>query len=150
MRIAVLATAVPFVPSPARRLAAELVSALERQGHAALLVNLPLPAGPLSVEHVLAFRALRLPNVYRAIALGFPACAVRHARKVVWLAMADTTPPAYGCYLRESEAVYAASTAAALRVKEECGAEAGVLVPPGVDDVPCGMTWQQVAEMLAA
>ena len=77
MRIAVVTAAVPFSPSPARRLAAELASALEQCGHAALVVNLPLPEGPLPVEHVLALRALRLPNVDRAIALGFPACAVR-------------------------------------------------------------------------
>ncbi|MCE5310922.1 MAG: hypothetical protein LLG20_25045 [Acidobacteriales bacterium] len=133
MRIAVLTAVVPFARSRARQLAAELVSALEQRGHRALLVTLPLPAGPLTTEHVLALRTLRLPNVDRAIAIGFPACAVRHASKVVWLPGADRIPPAYGCYLREAEAVYVGAAATALRVKEECGAEAGVLVTAGVN-----------------
>lgn len=145
MRIAVLTAAVPFVPSSARRLAAELASALKQCGHAALVVTLPLPAGSLPVDHVLALRALRLPNVDRAIAIGFPACAVRHPRKVVWLAEDNRWCP-YGCYLRESHAVYAASRLAALRLEEESGVEAGVLLPPAAG----GITWQRVAETLAA
>lgn len=144
MRIAVLTAAVPFAPSAARRLAGELASALEQRGHAALLVNLPLPAGPLPVEHVLAIRALRLPNVDRAIALGFPACAVRHREKVVWLAAENIWCP-YSCYLHESHALYAASAPAALRLKEESGVEAGLLIPPAT-----GATWRQVAETLTA
>ena len=137
MRIAVLTAAVPFAPSPVRRLAAELASALEQLGHAALVLNLPLPEGPLPVEHVLAIRALRLPNVDRVIALGFPACAVRHREKVVWLAADDMCCP-HGCYLRESHAVYAASPWAALRLKAE---RCGVLIPPA--PAPLGGTWRR-------
>ncbi len=181
MRIAILTAAVPFAASPVRRLAAELASALERCGHAALVVNLPRPAGPLPVEHVLAIRALRLPNVDRAIALGFPACAVRHASKVVWLpeclpslvadfscgagsqpaaasqaarswagwepaAAQGAAPlrPARGIYLREAVAVYTDSPPAALRLKQESGIEAELLIPP----VP-GASWREVAETLA-
>ena len=144
MRIAVLTAAIPFAASPVRRLATELASALEELGYAALVLNLPLPEGPLPVEHVLAIRALRLPNVDRVIALGFPACAVRHREKVVWLAADDAWCP-HGCYLRESHAVHATSQSAALRLKDESGVEAGVLIPPGD-----GATWRHVAERLTA
>lgn len=144
MRIAVLTAAIPFATSPMRRLAAELASALEQCGHSVLILNLPLPAVPLPVEHVLAIRALRLPNVDRAIAIGFPACAVTHREKVVWLA-ADDAWSGYGGYLREARAVHAASAAAARRLNEETGVEADVLIPPAA-----GPAWREVAETLAA
>jgi hypothetical protein len=144
VRVAVLTAAVPFGASPARGLAAELVSALEQLDHSALVVTLPLPGGPLPAEHVLAIRALRLPNVDRAIALGFPACAVPHVEKVVWLPADDMWCP-YGCYLRESRAVYAASAGAVLRLRAESGVKAAALAPP-----PAGATWRHVAEILTA
>lgn len=143
MKIAVLAAAVPFTASPVRRLAAELVSAFERCGHQALLVMLPLPAGPLTAEHVLGLRALRLPNVDRAVAIGFPACTVEHPDKVVW--MADGVLCPHACYLLESRGVYVASRRAALRLKEEGGVEAAVLTPPAG-----GAGWRRIAETLAA
>ncbi len=144
MRIAVLSAVVPFAAGPRRRLAAELVSALEELGHAVLAINVPLPAGPLSVEHILAIRAMRLPNVDRAIALGFPACAVTHPEKVVWLAADDNGCP-YGRYLREAYAVYAGSASAALRLKEEIGVPAGVLTLPAA-----GVPWRRVVEALSS
>lgn len=155
MRIAVLTAAVPFAEGPLRQLAAELACALEQCGHAALVVNLPLPGGPLPVEHVLAIRALRLPNVDRAIALGFPACAVRHANKLVWLVScgAGSQPgsqpaaasQAARLYLRESSAIYTDSPQSAQRVAEECGVEPRVLGPP-----PDGPAWRHIAEVLTA
>ncbi len=144
MRIAILTAAVPFAAGPERREAAELASALERCGHAVLVVNLPRVAGPAPVEHVLAIRALRLPNVDRAIALGFPACAVAHPEKVVWLTADDAWRP-YGCYLREARAVYAGSALAARRLREESRVEAGVLALPAA-----GASWREAAETLAA
>lgn len=87
MRLAVVNNCVPFVSGGAEHLASALVSKLQEYGHEAILVRVPFRWEPPEkiLEHMLACRFLRLPNVDRVIALKFPAYYIPHHDKVLWL-----------------------------------------------------------------
>jgi glycosyltransferase involved in cell wall biosynthesis len=87
MRLAVVNNCVPFVSGGAEHLASALVGKLQEYGHQAILVRIPFRWEPAEkiVEHMLACRLLRLPNVERVIALKFPAYYIPHRGKVLWL-----------------------------------------------------------------
>src|SRR5262249_41662906 len=87
MKIAVLNNCVPFLRGGAEHLADALVTKLAEHGHKALLVRIPFRWDPPEkiLEHMLACRLMRLPEVDRAVALKFPAYCVPHPNKVLWL-----------------------------------------------------------------
>src|SRR6185369_9522660 len=87
MRVAVLNNWAPFVAGGAEHLADALVRKLAEYGHEAMLVRLPFAWQPPAkvLDHMLAARCLRLPNVDRAVCLKFPAWFVPHENKVLWL-----------------------------------------------------------------
>lgn len=92
MRIAVANTQVPFTQGGAEQHANNLLSALQRHGHEAELVNIPFNwRTPWSVlDHLMATRLLDLEEVNgktidRVIGLRFPAYHIRHPNKVLWI-----------------------------------------------------------------
>lgn len=92
MRIAVVNTQVPFTHGGAEQHASNLLSALQRHGHEAELVNIPFNwRNPWSVlDHLMATRLLDLEEVNgktidRVIGLRFPAYHIRHPNKVLWI-----------------------------------------------------------------
>ena len=87
MKVAVLNNCVPFMQGGAEHLAEALTAKLSEYGHQALLIRLPFRWEPPTkiLDHMLACRLMRLPNVDRAIALKFPAYCVPHPNKVLWL-----------------------------------------------------------------
>jgi glycosyltransferase involved in cell wall biosynthesis len=92
VRIAVATVQVPFISGGAEVLAAGLVEALRRAGHAAELVTLPFRFFP-DAEVDRAMRAweaedLTHLNLYEpdlVVCLKFPAYGLRHPRKSAWL-----------------------------------------------------------------
>ena len=157
MKIAVLNNCVPFLRGGAEHLADALVTKLAEYGHQALLVRIPFrwdPPGKI-VEHMLACRLMRLPNVDRAIALKFPTFYVPHPNKVFWLlhqfrqaydfwgtefqglpdtpegrAIREVVIQSDNSYLPEARKIYTNSAVTAGRLKKFNGLDAEVLHPP--------------------
>lgn len=92
MRIAVCNAHTPFAQGGAEILADSLVANLRQRGHEAELVRIPFRWYPKDeiVKGYLAWRLMNLEEaegvaIDRVIALKFPAYAVPHPRKTVWL-----------------------------------------------------------------
>jgi hypothetical protein len=86
VNVAIVKTQKAFVRDETDEAADRLARHVEARGHSAEVIRIPFqPSGPQRVlEHLLAIRLLRLPNVERVVALGFPAYCVAHQHKVVW------------------------------------------------------------------
>jgi glycosyltransferase involved in cell wall biosynthesis len=157
MKIAVLNNWVPFLRGGAEHLADALVAKLAEYGHQALLVRVPFRWDPPEkiVDHMLACRLMRLPNVDRAIALKFPAFYVPHPNKIFWLlhqfrqaydlwgtqfqglpgsdagrAIRDVIVQADNSYLPEARKIYTNSSVTSARLKKFNGLDSEVLYPP--------------------
>jgi glycosyltransferase involved in cell wall biosynthesis len=157
MKIAVLNNGVPFLRGGAEHLADALVSKLAEYGHQALLVRVPFRWEPPEkiVDHMLACRLMRLPNVDRAIALKFPAFYVPHPNKVFWLlhqfrqaydlwgtrfqglpdsdegrALREVIVQADNSFLPEARKIYTNSSVTKDRLKKFNQLDAEVLYPP--------------------
>jgi glycosyltransferase involved in cell wall biosynthesis len=92
MRIAVAAPQVPFVRGGAELMAEGLVDALRARGHEAELVTIPFKwyPGARVLDQAFLWRLVDLTEsdgrpIDRVIATKFPAYAVRHPSKVVWV-----------------------------------------------------------------
>jgi glycosyltransferase involved in cell wall biosynthesis len=87
MKIAIVNNQAPFVRGGAELLAEWLADKLQEHGHEAQIVRLPFAWSPSRrvIDHMLATRLVRLPNVERVVALKFPAYYVRHENKVLWM-----------------------------------------------------------------
>jgi glycosyltransferase involved in cell wall biosynthesis len=87
MRVAIVNNQAPFVRGGAELLAEWLHDKLQQYGHQAEVVRLPFQWNPCEkiLDHMLAARLVRLPNVDRVIALKFPAYYIQHDNKVLWL-----------------------------------------------------------------
>lgn len=87
MKIAIVNNQVPFVRGGAEQLADWLKVKLEQYGHQAEVIKIPFNWTPCErvIDHMLAARLVRLPNVDRVVALKFPAYYVPHENKVLWL-----------------------------------------------------------------
>lgn len=160
MRIAVVNSQTPFVRGGAEQLAQWLVGRLREHGHRVELLSLPFRWHPLPklLDHTLAARLVRIPDVDRVIALKFPAYHVPHNDKVLWVlhqhrqaydqwgtefGLPDT---AEGRYIRraiaqadnrllaESRRVYTISRVVAQRMRTFNGHEPVVLYPPLGDE----------------
>ena len=79
-------TKTPFVRDETDARAEALAAVLLERGHEPEVIQLPFRPvdGQQVLEHLIAIRLLRLPNVERMVALGFPAYCVAHPHKVVW------------------------------------------------------------------
>jgi glycosyltransferase involved in cell wall biosynthesis len=157
MRLAVVNNCVPFVSGGAEHLASALVGKLQEYGHEAILVRIPFRWEPPEkiVEHMLACRFLRLPNVERVIALKFPAYYIPHRGKVLWLLhqfrqaydlwgtpfqglpndergreIRRTIIQADNTYLREVEKIFTNSPVTSERLKKFNDLDSEVLWPP--------------------
>jgi glycosyltransferase involved in cell wall biosynthesis len=92
MRIAVCAPQVPFVRGGAELMAEDLVAALRARDHEAELVTIPFKwyPGTRVLDQAFLWRLVDLSEsdgrpIDRVIATKFPAYAVRHPNKVVWV-----------------------------------------------------------------
>jgi len=87
VKVLVVNNMAPFIWGGAEELAAHLCRELEREGHEADLLRVPLqwePAARIPSQMLLA-RALEIESADRVIALKFPAYLVRHPHKTIWL-----------------------------------------------------------------
>ena len=157
MKIAILNNCVPFLRGGAEHLADALAAKLVEYGHQALVVRVPFRWEPPEkiVDHMLACRLMRLPNVDRAIALKFPAFYVPHPNKILWLlhqfrqaydlwgtefqglpdtdggrAIRDVIVQGDNSYLPEARKIYTNSRVTSGRLKKFNGLESEVLYPP--------------------
>ena len=157
MRIAIVNNQTPFVRGGAEQLADWLRDKLELHGHDAEVVRLPFQWQPAErvVDHMLAARLVRLPNVDRVVALKFPAYFVPHHDKVLWLlhqfrqayelwgtpyqdipdtpaghAVREAVVEADRRYLREARRIYTNSRVVGHRLSVFNGIESEVLLPP--------------------
>jgi hypothetical protein len=150
----VIADRAPFAATDTDALCDNLVSELQRVGADAEALHVPFTAGPSLIDAMLIARSLRIPNVDRLIALGFPSYLVPHPNKVLWLVQ-----PPYGSWgiienghagrrdapdkrirnairqanyvaFAEARAIYASSQATADRVLHENGFATAVLALP--------------------
>jgi glycosyltransferase involved in cell wall biosynthesis len=87
MKIAIVTTSVPFIRGGAEILADSLKRKLEEFGYQASLIGIPFQWNPPQkvLEHMLACQLLRFENIDRIIGLKFPAYAIKHPDKVLWL-----------------------------------------------------------------
>lgn len=87
MRIAIVNNQSPFVRGGAELLAGWLRDKLQEYGHSAEVVRIPFQWHPPEniVNHMLAARLIRIPNVDRVVAFKFPAYYVPHDNKLLWL-----------------------------------------------------------------
>jgi len=157
MKIVVLNNCVPFLRGGAEHLADALVTKLAEYGHKALLVRIPFRWDPPEkiVEHMLACRLMRLPDVDRAIAFKFPAYYVPHPNKVLWLVhqfrqaydfwgtqfqglpdsqegheIRELIVRGDNSYLPEARKIYTNSRVTSERLKKFNGLDSEVLFPP--------------------
>jgi glycosyltransferase involved in cell wall biosynthesis len=92
MRVLVAAPQVPFVHGGAELMADDLVTALRLRGHEAELVTIPFKwyPGTRVLDQAFLWRLVDLTEsdgrpIDRVIATKFPAYAVRHPHKIVWV-----------------------------------------------------------------
>src|SRR3954469_11061335 len=92
VRVAVAAPQVPFVRGGAELMAEDLVDALRGRGHEAELVTIPFKwyPGTRVLDQAFLWRLVDVTEsdgrpIDRVIATKFPAYAVRHPNKVVWV-----------------------------------------------------------------
>jgi len=86
VKLLVANNAAPFIRGGAELLADRLVLELQRAGHQAELLRLPLGNTPEQiVDSMVAASLLDIVNVDRVIGLKFPAYLVPHPDKVIWL-----------------------------------------------------------------
>lgn len=86
MRLLVANNAAPFVRGGAELLADRLVLELQRAGHQAELLRLPLGGTPEQIiDGIIAATTLDVLNVDRVIGLKFPAYLIPHRDVVTWL-----------------------------------------------------------------
>lgn len=157
MKVAVANAQVPFLYGGAEVLADSLVAQLRARGIDAYLIKIPFTWQPSErvLDHMLAARLLRLGNIDRLIPLKFPAYALPHDNKVVWLLhqfrqaydlwgtpfqdIPDTpdgerirTTIKYGdeTYLAEARRLYTNSEVTRDRLKRFNDIDAEVLYPP--------------------
>ncbi len=172
MRVLIATVKVPFIRGGAEAHAAGLLRALQARGYEADIVEIPFKHYPPEriLDHVLACRLLDLSEAFgntidRLIGLKFPAYAVPHPHKVLWILHQHR--PAYdlwehpqagdlkyapnGCYIRdairqadrefigEARAVFANSRNVAERLRLGCGITAEPLYhpPPGAESFYC-------------
>lgn len=156
-RVAVANVQAPFLWGGAEILAESLVDELRARDVEAYLIRIPFAWNPSEriVDHILATRLLRLGNIDRLIPLKFPAYALPHENKVVWLLhqfrqaydLWDTelqgipnTPVGYrlretimnadATYLREAKRIYTNSEITRSRLREYNDIDSDVLYPP--------------------
>lgn len=157
MKIAIVNNAVPFLRGGAEYLADALCAKFREYGHQCLLVRIPFCWEPPSriLDHMLACRLLRLPDVDRVIALKFPAYYLRHESKYLWLlhqfrqaydlwgtplqGLPDTrqgqdvrhaVSTADNVYLADAAKIYTNSKVTSDRLKKFNGIDSEVLYPP--------------------
>lgn len=172
MRVLIATVKVPFIRGGTEAHAAGLLRALQARGCEADIVEIPFKHYPPEriLDHVLACRLLDLSEAFgntidRLIGLKFPAYAVPHPHKVLWILHQHR--PAYdlwehpqagdlkyapnGCYIRdairqadrefigEARAVFANSRNVAERLRLGCGITAEPLYhpPPGAESFYC-------------
>jgi glycosyltransferase involved in cell wall biosynthesis len=160
MKITIANAQVPFVRGGAEYLAESLAQKLEERGHRVDNLRIPFKWYPAQtiLEHILAFRMLRLPSVHSdlVIALKFPAYLIPFPHKKVWLLhqfrqayelwgtsyqafpntpegrrVRDMIIQADNIYLREATEIYTNSRIVARRLQQYNGIGVdGVLYPP--------------------
>jgi glycosyltransferase involved in cell wall biosynthesis len=157
MKIAIVNNAVPFVRGGAEHLADALRTKLLERGHRAMVVRIPFSWEPPCriVDHMLACRLLRVPDVDRVIALKFPAYYVQHESKYIWLLhqfrqaydlwgtplqglpdnaegreVRDMIIQSDSTYLLEASKMFANSKVTSGRLRKYNGLESEVLHPP--------------------
>ena len=161
MRVAVLNNCVPFLEGGAEHLADALAIKLREYGHQAAVVRVPFRWNPPEkiLDHMLACRLMRLPNVDLAVALKFPAFYIPHPNKILWilhqfrqaydmwgtryqdlpdnahgLQIRDAIRQADNTYLAEAKKIYTNSTVTGDRLRRFNGIESDVLLPPLLRD----------------
>ena len=161
MRVAVLNNCVPFLEGGAEHLADALVIKLREYGHQATLVRVPFRWNPPEkiLDHMLACRLMRLPNVDLAVAFKFPAFYIPHPNKVLWIlhqfrqaydlwgtpyqdlpdslrgtTIRDAIIKADNTYFREARKIYTNSTVTGDRLRRFNGIDSEVLLPPLLQD----------------
>ena len=157
MRVAVLNNCVPFLEGGAEHLADALVLKLREYGHESTLVRVPFRWNPPEkiLDHMLACRLIKLPNVDLAIAFKFPAFYIPHPNKVLWIlhqfrqaydlwgtpyqdlpssprgvAIRDAITKADNAYLKEAKKIYTNSTVTGARLQRFNNMDSHVLLPP--------------------
>jgi glycosyltransferase involved in cell wall biosynthesis len=163
MKVAIVNNQAPFVRGGAELLAEWLHDKLREYGHEAEIVRLPFQWNPPEriVDHMLAARLVKLPNVDRVVALKFPAYYVPHENKVLWLLHQfrqaydlwgtpyqdiPDTPSGHSIreaviesdrrYLAEARHIYTNSKIVGQRLRLFSGLESDVLFPPVLDPAP--------------
>jgi glycosyltransferase involved in cell wall biosynthesis len=163
MKVAIVNNQAPFVRGGAELLAQWLHDKLLEYGHQAEVVRLPFAWNPPEriIDHMLAARLVRLPNVDRVVALKFPAYYVPHDNKVLWLLhqfrqayelwgtpYQDIPPTPTGhqirdaivdtdrLYLQEARRIYTNSKIVGHRLNLYSGIESEILFPPLLDATP--------------
>lgn len=157
VRVAVANVQAPFIRGGAEILADSLVDQMRRRGVDATLLRIPFTWSPPEriMDHILATRLLRVGNVDCLIPLKFPAYALQHENKVVWLLhqfrqaydlwgtdLQDlpstntgervkwTIWNADATYLSEAKRIYTNSEVTRGRLRNFNGIDAEVLLPP--------------------
>lgn len=151
-RILIAAPQVPFQPMPTGALARDLARELRGRGYAVEIQTIPFWWTPTEsvLDHLVFAPSLDLA-IQEAekdllIAVGFPACLVRHPRKIVWSATStDHFPHGSGvtdsialdaCVRAERDALertpmrFAVSATAAAWCREHHGLDTATVVPP--------------------
>lgn len=160
MKIVVLNNAAPFVRGGAELLAEKLTIELDRAGHEAELIRLPMAwsTPDAIVDSMLSIASLRIPNCDRVIALKFPVYLVPHHEVVLWLLhqfrqvydlwghpagwpddprrreVRDLVHAADRAALGRARALYCNSAVTQERLKSHLGIHADVLLPPLLQD----------------
>ena len=152
---------VPFLEGGAEHLAEALAIKLREYGHQAAVVRVPFRWNPPEkiLDHMLACRLMRLPNIDLAIAFKFPAFYIPHPNKILWILhqfrqaydmwgtryqdlpdnargvqIRDAIRQADNSYLAEAKKIYTNSTVTGDRLRRFNGIESDVLLPPLMRD----------------
>jgi len=160
MRIALVASIVPFVSDEDRTVLDRTASALESGGHHVDIVRLPVRhATPTLVPQLTAYRSLDLTDLADAvICFDSPAHLVQHPRKIVWhltrssavdstasASLQDSVRHAESAALDEATRVFAGSESISRRLREVDQPDRDVLLAPtGLDQ----QEWSIVADRL--
>jgi hypothetical protein len=159
MKIALVSTYVPFLRDPHSGLIAALERELTKRGHETAVIRLPIRPDPEDFpRQLLGFRAVDLSEscgsrIDQLIALGYPACAVPHENKRVWMIALPNIPfdaavrGSLRIYLNESQRIFAGSEVAQ-SIASEAGLVPSLLDPPSSNgDEP---DWRRVVEGLTS